>query len=65
MADKVEECFRTQGEQTGIEFEADGAAALKAASGVTDNYFRVDLPDGKVLVHLIQPGKPFNLQFGR
>ena len=65
LADRVEECFRAEGLKTGVTFEEDGAAALDPAKGVTDNYFRVGLPSGESLVHLIEPGKPFNLQFGR
>ncbi|KAI8142700.1 CwfJ C-terminus 1-domain-containing protein-like protein [Fennellomyces sp. T-0311] len=29
------------------------------------NYFKLDLPNGKSLVHIIQPRERFNLQFGR
>ncbi|KAI9278855.1 CwfJ C-terminus 1-domain-containing protein-like protein [Phascolomyces articulosus] len=29
------------------------------------NYFKLDLPDGKTLVHIMQPRERFNLQFGR
>lgn len=68
LADKVEECFRSEGQKNGIEFEVESssdATALEAVSGITDNYFKVDLPDGNKLIHLIQPGKSFNLQFGR
>ncbi len=65
LADQAEACFRTEGQKTGIDYEEDSATALQAISGITDNYFRVDLPDGKTLVHLIKPGHPFNLQFGR
>ncbi|KAF8322867.1 CwfJ C-terminus 1-domain-containing protein-like protein [Cantharellus anzutake] len=28
-------------------------------------YFRVDLPDGRKMVHILRPGVMFNLQFGR
>ncbi|KAI5476200.1 hypothetical protein MNV49_007962 [Pseudohyphozyma bogoriensis] len=64
LADKAEEVFRAEGEKHGITFEEEGEAALKK-SGVSDNYFRVDLPSGKTLVHVIKPGVPFSLQFGR
>ena len=61
LVHKVEEVFRQEGTQAGIEFEPDPEAALSG----NENYFRVDLPDGKKLVHLLRPGRPFNLQFGR
>ncbi|KAK4704499.1 CWF19-like protein 1, partial [Phenoliferia sp. Uapishka_3] len=64
LAGNAEATFRSEGEKQGITFEADGDAALKR-SGVSDNYFRVDLPDGSTLVHIIKPGTPFSLQFGR
>lgn len=56
-------CFRAEGEKTGVIFEDDPQKVL--AAGVTDNYLRVGLPNGEYLVHLIKPGQPFNLQFGR
>jgi len=62
LASRVESAFRTEGEAQGIIFEEDSVAAL---SGRTDNYFRVGLADGSTMIHVIRPGKPFNLQFGR
>lgn len=64
LAPNAEAIFRSEGAKQGIEFEEDGDAVLKR-SGVTDNYFRVGLPDGSTIVHIIKPGTPFSLQFGR
>lgn len=41
----------------------DVATSAKVLEG--GNYLRVDLPDGKRLVHDIRPGARFSLQFGR
>ncbi|KAJ4478504.1 CwfJ C-terminus 1-domain-containing protein-like protein [Lentinula aciculospora] len=63
-SENVEEAFLSQGRSQGIDFEedADGALRLSAGGG---GYFRVDLPDGKKIVHLMKPGVPFGIQFGR
>lgn len=61
--DDVEAAFRSYGQQTGITFEEDAATALESAQ--YQNYFRVELPNGKKLVHLMTPGVSFDLQFGR
>ncbi|KAG8943435.1 hypothetical protein FRC04_002900 [Tulasnella sp. 424] len=63
--DQVEEQFRRDGETNGIDWEEDGEAALEHAARSGENYFKVDLPDGRKLVHIMKPGRPFNLQFGR
>jgi len=65
LGDRVELQFRQDGEAAGLDWEADPDAALERAAQVNDNYFKVDLPDGKKLVHVMKPGRPFNLQFGR
>jgi len=66
LADAAEAHFRAEGEKNGVRFLEDEEAAgfLARAPGGTESYFRVDLPGGKVLVHVID-GKGFNLQFGR
>ena len=61
LADQVENCFREEGSKTGITFEEES----DASRAVTDGYFKAGLPDGRILVHLIEPGQRFNLQFGR
>lgn len=62
MADKVESAFRKAGEAQGLEWEAEPELALEKA-GKTGNYFKVELPNGGVLVHMLRGG--FDLQFGR
>ncbi|KAK4058716.1 hypothetical protein OIO90_000160 [Microbotryomycetes sp. JL221] len=65
LADQTEQVFRSEGTKQGIEFEIVDSLDVLRQDGVTDNYFRVDLPDGRLLVHKIQPKTPFSLQFGR
>jgi len=65
LKDKVEEVFRAEGRMTGIDFEEDADAALGACAGGTGGYFRVDLPDGRKMVHLMKDHVPFSIQFGR
>lgn len=49
----------------GVDFEADAEGALEGCAGGRQSYFRVDLPDGRKMVHLIKDGVPFSIQFGR
>ena len=49
----------------GLTWEDDPDKALEACSGGRMNYFRVDLPDGKKMVHIIKQDVPFSIQFGR
>ena len=68
MAAKVETAFRTEGAEAGVDWEEDADQALEQAAGTGDNYFKVDLPDGSKMVHIMKParmGKAFSLQFGR
>jgi hypothetical protein len=63
IGEQAQECFVREGEPFGIDFEA-----LEGAVAPIDpnlSYFKVDLPNGKSLLHLIRGRKPFNLQFGR
>ncbi|WVQ85626.1 hypothetical protein IAT38_007792 [Cryptococcus sp. DSM 104549] len=62
LADKVEESFRIAGEKQGIDWEAEPERAL-ARAGAGGNYFKVECPDGKKMVHLLKGN--FDLQFGR
>ncbi|KAF5388909.1 hypothetical protein D9757_005128 [Collybiopsis confluens] len=63
----VEEAFLSQGRSQGVDFDVgdDAQEALASCAGGRSGYFRVDLPDGKKLVHVMKPHVPFNLQFGR
>ncbi|KAK8865643.1 hypothetical protein IAR55_000788 [Kwoniella newhampshirensis] len=62
LAEKVEESFRRAGEKQNIDWEAEPERAL-ARVGPTGNYFKVECPDGKKMVHLLKGN--FDLQFGR
>lgn len=61
----VEQAFLDEGQRLGIQFETDPDAALEACSGGRGSYFRVDLPDGRKMVHLMRDSVPFSIQFGR
>ncbi|KAL1744364.1 CwfJ C-terminus 1-domain-containing protein-like protein [Schizophyllum fasciatum] len=65
LQDAVETAFRDEGARQGVDFEEDADAALAACAGGAGGYFRVDLPDGRKMVHLIKDHVPFSLQFGR
>jgi hypothetical protein len=61
-AGEVEDMFRKAAKSEGWDWESgDGEELLKNAKG--REFIRIDLPNGKVLVHFIE-GK-FNLQFAR
>ncbi|EJD02249.1 uncharacterized protein FOMMEDRAFT_141361 [Fomitiporia mediterranea MF3/22] len=64
-AKRVEQAFISEGGLAGVMFEDDPDKALEMCSGGRGNYFRVDLPDGKKMVHLIKQEVPFSIQFGR
>ena len=65
LKDKVEETFLKEGRQMGIDFESDPDAALESCQGGRGSYFRVDLPDGRKMVHVMKGHVPFSIQFGR
>lgn len=65
LKDKVEQAFITEGRQLGIDFEPDPEAAMEACAGGKGSYFKVDLPDGRKMVHLMKDHIPFSIQFGR
>jgi len=65
LEDKIEDCFVNEGRAHGIDFEPDVEGALVACSGGQRSYFRVDLPDGRKMVHLMKNHIPFSVQFGR
>jgi len=60
---RVESAFRDAARLQGIEFDVEEASSPDNGDG--DGYFRVELPDGKRLVHHIRGGLPFSVQFGR
>ena len=63
LEDRVESAFRDEGRLHGIEFDSDDADAPSDDGG--EGYFRVELPNGKRLVHQMRRGLPFSVQFGR
>jgi hypothetical protein len=65
LANKVEDAFVHAGEPSGIVFEDDVEGALAACEDGKRSYFRVDLPDGRKMIHLLQEHIPFSVQFGR
>jgi len=65
LKQRVEETFIQEGRMQGIDFEEDAEAAMNAYADGRCGYFRVDLPNGRKLVHLMKDSVPFNLQFGR
>ena len=65
LKNAVEETFKEEGRRSSITFEEDPDEALRAAAGGRGGYFRVDLPDGRKLVHLMRDHGPFSIQFGR
>lgn len=62
LGDKVEEAFRKAGESQGLDWEEEPEKAL-AKAGKAGNYFKVELPGGGKMVHLLKGN--FDLQFGR
>jgi len=56
---------RGLGRAIGIEFETDPGPALLSYQNGSGGYFRVDLPNGRKLVHLMREHGQFNVQFGR
>jgi hypothetical protein len=65
LKDKVEEAFTREGRLIGIDFEEDPEAAMEACAGGRGSYFKVELPDGRKMVHLMKDHVPFSIQFGR
>lgn len=65
LQDKVEETFLKEAGRMGIDFESDPDAALESCQGGRGSYFRVDLPDGRKMVHVMKDNIPFSIQFGR
>ncbi|KAJ3569956.1 hypothetical protein NP233_g4719 [Leucocoprinus birnbaumii] len=65
LEDQVESTFILEGRNSGIDFEADPEEAMNICAGGRGGYVKVELPDGKRMVHLIRDHAPFNLQFGR
>jgi len=65
LKDKVEETFLREGRSMGVDFEEDPDSALESCSNGRGSYFKVELPDGRKMVHLLKDSIPFSIQFGR
>lgn len=65
LQSEVEATFLKEGRAQGIDFEPDADSSLEACAGSARSYFRVDLPDGRKLIHLMKDDVPFSVQFGR
>ena len=65
LQNKIEETFMNEGRSLGIEFEENPDEALDSCSNGRGSYFRVDLPDGRKMVHVMKDHIPFSIQFGR
>jgi len=65
LKNEIEEAFIQEGRMQGIDFEQDAEAALASCANGRGAYFKVDLPDGRMMVHLMKDNVPFGLQFGR
>lgn len=63
LENMIEPAFRDEGKLHGIEFDAEDVSASSDDGG--EGYFRVELPNGRRLVHHMRRGLPFSVQFGR
>ena len=61
--DAIVNAFKTEGERLRIDFEEFDE---NSNAGTGDRgYFKVELPDGRRIVHWLKDGVPFSIQFGR
>ncbi|KAI0302241.1 CwfJ C-terminus 2-domain-containing protein-like protein [Russula brevipes] len=60
----VPSAFLDEGKLQGIEFDVEEEAGARS-SDHGGGYFRVELPNGRKLVHRMRSGVPFSVQFGR
>ncbi|RPD66453.1 nuclear protein [Lentinus tigrinus ALCF2SS1-7] len=65
LKNAVEDAFNEEARALNVTFEDDPDEALRACAGGRGGYFRVDLPDGRKMVHLMRDHGPFSIQFGR
>lgn len=64
-ADAIADAFKAEGEHSRIDFEFEEADSEVPAHPGDRGYFRVELPDGRRMVHWLKDGVPFSIQFGR
>ncbi|KAI0697601.1 nuclear protein [Cytidiella melzeri] len=62
-AEAIADTFTKEGDRLGIDFEFE-EPSTRTVSG-DRGYFKVDLPDGRRMVHWLKDGVPFSVQFGR
>ncbi|GJJ12316.1 hypothetical protein Clacol_006557 [Clathrus columnatus] len=62
---EIEDAFKRFGEQGQIIWEDITNDDDMDNPDLQKSYFRVELPNGKKLIHFIKPGAPFDVQFGR
>jgi len=62
MSDGIEKAFLDEAAGAGLDFVRDEEANNVTMSG---NYFRLELPDGKIMAIGLRPRDGFHLQFGR
>ncbi|KAJ8658670.1 hypothetical protein O0I10_005710 [Lichtheimia ornata] len=58
-SDLLEQTIRDEAQNQGVQFME------RLPKNPDANFFKIDLPSGKSLVHIIRPRERFNLQFGR
>ncbi|KAI0310186.1 nuclear protein [Amylostereum chailletii] len=64
LKDRVESAFLDEGKMHGIEFDTEEADADLPGQDA-GSYFRVEMPDGRRLVHWMRDGVPFSVNYGR
>lgn len=65
-ASTILDTFAKEGQRLGIDFEIQEPDTTDERTPAGDRgYFRVDLPDGRKMVHWLRDGVPFGVQFGR
>lgn len=70
LSSKAESHFIDEGAKGGLSFSSDpavlaGLLESSKAGTLVDDYWRIDLPDGKVLCAVVEKGKRYDLGFGR
>ena len=64
-AEDIASAFKAEGDRSRVDFEFEDADSEVPAHPGDRGYFRVELPDGRRMVHWLKDGVPFPIQFGR
>lgn len=64
-AEQILQTFTNEGNRLQIDFEIQEADTSQRIESGDRGYFRVNLPDGRRMVHWLKDGVPFGVQFGR